>query len=608
MWLSGYLIIGLISQQTDANKFSLLEFYIRRARRLVPAIIPVLIFSLVLAFFTLTNTGFQDFFKTLVGAGFFSSNYVFLAESGYFEREAKYEILLHTWSLAVEWQFYLLIPFAILIAGPLFRFWLVLAISALSFSLSVYLIELDKEAQAFYSVFPRLWELGVGGLLAMSGAKLSENKGVIATVRLLGLAAVTLAVFSYHENMPFPGTSALLPVCGTLLLIIPAKENFVSATLASAPMVWLGQLSYSLYLWHWPLIVLIHLYIPSPNEGFFAGALGLSLLFAVLNYSFVENPVRRRTLLQTHRSFSTAIGVAAIMVIGLFAVVQSPPFKEIQTTARLTKFRAFGEFAEKLEIEKVEYHAKVNQNFNGESGPFDAIRFEGYTCSYDLANSIDRIIECLQGLSRTNTVLIAGDSHGRDFLHAMKFAYPEKHFIMLHQSSCAPIDYEKKPANRDCFPSFGEILAKTREITGIRKILLSARWDAAEPGLVASSLKVIADLGMKSLIIGPKPVLKSNVGKLVRNMAWQGITISQDTVLSPNLFKDDIAKLEGGFSGYGKSFVPVSQLVCSGKGCPLMIEHGHPLYFDREHFTIPGIEYFGNGLKNMQQIQSFLDQ
>lgn len=604
--ISGYLIIGLISQQMDTGKFGLLEFYIRRARRLVPAIIPVLVFSLILAFFSLSNTGFQEFMNTFIGAGFFSSNYVFLAESGYFARETKYEILLHTWSLAVEWQFYLLVPFLILFAGPKLRIWLLLAISVLSFLLSVYLINEGRADRAFYSVFPRLWELGAGGLLALSGFRLALGKPQQIAVRLVGLVAIGLSATLYDPSMPFPGTLALLPVIGTLLLIVPARTNIISDILASAPMVWVGQLSYSLYLWHWPLIVAVHLYFPSPNEAVFAAALGLSLLLSALNYSYVENPVRRRVVLSGTRSFGTALILVAVLLGGMFALTQTQTFTELQTASRSTKFRAFGEFSEKLELEKIRYFAEVNRNFNGDSAPFDDASFDGHTCSYDLSNPTERVIECLQGLARENSILVAGDSHGRDFFHAIQRAFPEKHFVMLHQSSCAPVNYTKQPSNRDCFPDLSEVLAELRKTTGIRKVLLSARWDAKEPELVSTSLEAISGHGMRGLIIGPKPVLKKNVGKLVRNMAWDGIAITPETMLEPKLYREDIVSHEAKFSKYGNQVLAVSHLVCSDKGCPLMIDGGHPLFFDREHFTIPGIDFFAERLRTLPALQNFL--
>ncbi len=325
--ISGYLITSIILDELDAGKFSYLGFYERRIRRIFPALFLTIAVSLPLGLLVLVPEHLEDFGQSVIAAALFVSNFFFYLEDGYFEGPADLHPLLHTWSLAVEEQFYLLVPLLLawLVRRRLSIPIVLLALAVLSFAFSLWQVERNPSA-AFYLLPARFWELMLGALLAAAALPVIRSTVWAGVLALAGLAAIALAVLRFDEATPFPGAAALLPCLGTALLIHAGRTaNPLSRLLGSEPLRRVGLLSYSLYLWHFPLMVFArHLLVRPFTALEIAGLVLLTFILAGLSWRYVEQPFRARSATGdkriSRRSVAGFAGTAMLLAVafGLF--------------------------------------------------------------------------------------------------------------------------------------------------------------------------------------------------------------------------------------------------------------------------------------------------
>lgn len=338
--ISGFLITGILLRDFENDQFSILRFYERRVRRIFPALFVVLaVFTpLVLWFYLPTDA--ESFGWSLLGATFFSSNFVFWREAGYFDAPAQTKPLLHTWSLAVEEQFYILFPLFLsrfaksreaLLAG-------LLSVWAGSFLGSLMALE-GAPSGAFYLPQSRAWELLTGALLAAVPADRlrirprfgpSVDRLAAELLGAVGIALILYAVFSFDELTPFPGIAALAPCLGAALVIRSgaSQATWTARALSLKPVVLLGLISYSLYLWHWPALALAQ-YVTLgalPESTAIAIATG-SVVAATISWRYVERPFRSPNALFSRRQvFALAATVMAVAAATGLAAGQTGGF------------------------------------------------------------------------------------------------------------------------------------------------------------------------------------------------------------------------------------------------------------------------------------------
>lgn len=322
--ISGYLITGLILGDLNQGRFSLVHFYERRVRRILPALGLVAAVCLVVAWLVYLPNEFLGFSRSLAALCVFSTNFLFWQESGYFDAPAEEKPLLHTWSLAVEEQFYLLFPLGLLLALRFARVRVHVVIAALgllSFVLSVWATQHVPIAN-FFLLPMRAWELFLGAGLALAGRQQPRRVWVAELAALVGLACVLVAVTTFNERTPFPGWAAVLPCLGAALVIWSTQHNdtFSRRALSHRWPVHIGLLSYSLYLWHWPLLVfsrrILDRSLTTPETAF---VLGASFVLSWISWRLVEQPVRKRHILSRRpalfsatASFFTVLGLAGL--------------------------------------------------------------------------------------------------------------------------------------------------------------------------------------------------------------------------------------------------------------------------------------------------------
>jgi peptidoglycan/LPS O-acetylase OafA/YrhL len=298
--ISGYLISTIIMRGLQQHRFLLHEFYARRVRRIFPALALVLAASFALGWFTLLPHEYAQLGKHVAGGAGFISNFVLWAEAGYFDGAAELKPLLHLWSLGVEEQYYILWPLLLFLAWRR-RFGvlgLTLSILVGSFALNVAVVGTDPVA-AFYSPATRFWELMVGSSLAyVALARPNIIDSTAGTWRnaaaFSGAALIVVAVLGLHARMAFSGYWAALPTLGALLIIAAGPEAWINRQLLAHPAaVFIGLISYPLYLWHWPSLSFVRiLALGENNVPTRLGAIAASIVAAWLTYRLLERPIR----------------------------------------------------------------------------------------------------------------------------------------------------------------------------------------------------------------------------------------------------------------------------------------------------------------------------
>lgn len=322
--ISGYLITSILLKEMESGTFSIATFYERRARRILPALLFVMICCLPFAYLWMTPQQLKDFSLAFIAVSLFSSNVLFWRKEDYFAPAAEENPLLHTWSLAVEEQFYIVFPLLLIMLwkfGKQPLFYLTLALSCFSLLLAEWGWRNHPSAN-FYLLPSRAWELGVGALCGFYLYKRTVTSS--QSLSLLGLALIIYSIFMFNEGTPSPSLYILVPVAGTAFIIIFCNKDTVTYKLLSPRyMVGIGVLSYSAYLWHQPLMAFARIKaIPGPHWGGMLLLCLLSLLLAYFSWKYVERPFRkpRDSWVNTReRVFSvTAFASLAVFTLGIY--------------------------------------------------------------------------------------------------------------------------------------------------------------------------------------------------------------------------------------------------------------------------------------------------
>ena len=314
--ISGYLITTIILTELEKGQFSIVNFYERRARRILPALFLVMLVSIPFAWIWLLPSDMKDFSQSLVAVPIFASNILFWRETGYFDAAAEIKPLLHTWTLAVEEQYYFLFPIFLILFWKLGKRLILMTLGLLffvSFALAQW-ASYAHPAAAFYLLSTRGWELLIGAFAAfyLSQSNRHEfSKSFSEVGGWLGIALILYAVFAYSKETPFPGFYALVPTLGTLLIIVFAtQQTSVGKFLGNTVFVGIGLISYSAYLWHQPIFAFArYSSLLEPSHLFFS--LPLILLLAFLSWKYVEAPFRPKD----RHSRSLVFTLAALMSI-----------------------------------------------------------------------------------------------------------------------------------------------------------------------------------------------------------------------------------------------------------------------------------------------------
>lgn len=614
--ISGYLITSLIIKDIEAKRFSFIQFYERRIRRLLPPLVPVLLFTWGGAVLLLTDSQFQSFTYSLYSAVGFVSNWFFLSTVGYFDGPGELTPLLHIWSLSIEEQFYFIFPVILLMIAKLPNFVRVLVVVAILTISLVYaniLLFADQMDMAFFNSFARFWELLIGCLLAMVAFK--RPKTVVASniLEISGILMILIPVFFYESTMIFPGYAALPPVLGTALIISAGGGWLSSHVLKSKPFTAIGLISYALYLWHWPLLVFLRIINPSPSWIEISTALAIAALLAIVSYFVIEQPIRKRKFfLSTRKLYVGAIAYSVVVV--LIGIVGSS--KEMYETRRyafstVREILFTGNKAEilaTLEQEEVYYMDNLNLNFLGLKHTYDHDLHGTWTCSFDQGNTVERVTDCVLKQAEEQNILVLGDSIARDTRHALRLVYPKANFVMIHKSSCPP------HRGDGCFMGLEEVLENISKEMNINGIVINIRYRDSDWGKVVSGLDLAKIYSDNVIFFGVSPMFTMTLPEYIKSLA------DNDPV--PMYIDIDDPKLTAwSFEGLKKEaqnlaeekdvdFLNVTQFFCPNDRCRIWINDriGDPMFFDQQHLTKAGVKEFAEFLQTRNELSSFMNR
>ena len=447
--ISGFLITNIIISELEQGQFSVIGFYERRARRILPALFLVMLSCIPFAWLWMLPSQLKGFGQSLVAVSVFASNVLFWLQSGYFEAASELKPLLHTWSLAVEEQYYLLFPLLLIIIWRIGRrrvLYIVIALTIISLLLSEWAAQ-NKPPANFYLSPTRAWELLAGSICAFLQFGKDQKRNNILSV--LGLTLIVFSIFAFDHNTPFPSVFALAPVVGTSLIIMYGSSGTLVATLLSTkPLVGIGLISYSAYLWHQPLFAFARIRsLNEPSPNLMAGLVIMAMVLAWISWRFVEKPFRDRTRTTNFQIFFGGVSVS-IALISVGTVLHLNNGMPMRFDAEILRLLSF-------ESDKGHDPMQV-------CNPSDQLPTGG----------------CIFNISKQSRAALWGDSHALALATGLADVLGERGFGLesFTRSGCAPVPGLVRIGNPEC-ESHNKLVQKyLLGIESPKLILLSARW------------------------------------------------------------------------------------------------------------------------------------
>lgn len=584
--ISGYLISSIVFGEIAASRFSVIGFYERRIRRIFPALFCMLLVFTTFAAIYFLPSDLVAFSKSLVAATTSSSNFFFWSHSGYFFLPTV-DPLLHTWSLAVEEQFYILFPLFLLLVRKFFPQRLraaVVALFVVSFVASAVIVPYN-EYTAFYMPYTRAWELLLGTILSLGMFPRLHSQWLRNVAALAGTAAIAYAVFRYNQWTPFPGLHALAPTVGSALIIGAGESgpSVVSSLLSWRPVVFVGLISYSLYLWHWPVTVLndmgafLSVGMVEPrrfawliSERHFDVAMEVSISFAlaILSWRFVERPFRSGSLRMSGKPLFILAGTAVVVFICFASSTISAagfPGRFSLKSVRTAAYFNDGDFRVPI----------------GAGACFitTASRFEDF--DYEL---------CLRKSNGEKNYLLLGDSHAAAMWRALSSSLPAANIMLASTAACSPFVHPIGTADTDCKKMMTYVFQDYLPLHPVQGLFLEARWQPWDIGRIAETVEWAKQHQIPVVLFGPLQEYDTPLPRLLAySIAWNLPELAAKHRMSGDALLD--ARLANlALNTWHIPYVSPYKATCNEEGCTEYAdaEHSVPLLFDEGHLTQAG--------------------
>jgi peptidoglycan/LPS O-acetylase OafA/YrhL len=585
--ISGYLISSIVFNEIAAGRFSVIGFYERRIRRIFPALFGMLVGFSVCAAIYLLPAELVDYGKSMLAATASSSNLYFWQHSGYFDSPTS-QPLLHTWSLAVEEQFYISFPLFLVLVRRFFPNRLRVSVVAL-FLVSLVtsaIVVTQNQATAFYMPYTRAWELLLGTILSLGMFPRLESAWLRNLATLAGIGMIAFSVVFYTQNTLFPGLSALVPCVGSALIIWAgeAGSSLVGALLSWRPFVFTGLISYSLYLWHWPVIVLQHMgvligvsTITSHRYATLLSArrfdmlveIVLSLILAVLSWRFVELPFRNGPLRLKGRPLFALAGTVMFILLGLSSwTVLARGFE--------------GRFPSSAV--QVASDLDGNEEFRlmrtGTCFITSDDHFEKY--NYNV---------CLRQDSGKKNYLLLGDSHSAMLWFALSSSLHDSNIMQASTAACEPSLHPL--GSSDCKKMMAYIFQNYLLTHPVQGIFVVGRWEEKNMEGLTSLIAWAKQHQVPVTVFGPLPEYD---GPLPRLLAY---SIARN---KPNLASQHLVASLGPLDAEMQSmatntwhvrYISLYREICGADGCAEYADAAHkiPLMGDTNHLTQSGASF-----------------
>jgi peptidoglycan/LPS O-acetylase OafA/YrhL len=584
--ISGYLITTIILAELEQGNFSIVNFYERRARRILPALFLVMLVSIPFAWFFLYPQDLLSFSKSLVSVSVFLSNVFFWSERGYFGEATELKPLIHTWSLSVEEQYYLFFPLLLMFFGRrmVLRNILLFALFVGSFALCIWLSAVHQDS-AFFLLPTRFWELLVGSFVAIylfKNSKYSHSNGKKEEFfGVIGILLILYSVFFFDKSTLFPSYFALVPVLGTALIIMFVKESsYVGRILGLKSFVFIGLLSYSAYLWHQPIFAFARHTYSKPSLYLLILLILLTFVFSYLSWRYVEQPCRKNSYGRKSVFLSSSVGLIFFALVGFYGIVNNG-------------------FVERYSREDV----SILNNFIG-AGDYVSSRFDSRKLAdFDLSDTKKR------------KILVIGDSYGKDLVNSI-YESPLNDAVQVStyqiNSECGNLyldeDFTKEidsnKLSRCKVLGWFENERLKRLIREADYIWLASSWSMWVVERLPKSIDNLErGFGKPVFVFGTKNFGQVNLKNLLRVSIEDRHSylseISENSYAVQQYMRENLTDYK---------FIDIGAAMCGSDylRCRLFNDNGEPLSFDGGHLTKAGAIFLGEVLLLNENIKSVL--
>ncbi len=564
--ISGYLITNILLRELRSGRYSIREFYCRRILRIFPNLFVMVAVTSAICAAVMLPQALERYGLSVIAALTFWSNLYFAATISYFRPEAATSPLIHTWSLAVEEQFYIFWPLILAALARLTRrvttMWLGAIILA-SLTISVIWLAADPNG-AFYLIPSRVWEFALGALASQLTLSHRIKPWIWEIIAGASLLAIMVCTKLYSDQTPFPGLAALPPSLGTMVIIVAGTHHrtWVARLLSLPPMVLCGQMSYSLYLWHWPIIVLAHtaLFL---RDSWQLELGGLALTFGVswLAWRFVESPFRTQKFrAMSSRYIFVPAAAATAVLTGVAAVTVIMHGFPGRLSPSLQQVAAF-------------------ENYDGDA------HYRAGSC---FVNSNRAVFDpaCLTLHPGHRHVLLIGDSHAAQLWPGLSASLLGTDILQATRIGCPPA-LRRDRASAPCQVFFRDMLTRWLPSHSVDAVILAGNWQADDIGYVAGTVKQITPYA-PVVVIGPVPQYETDLPRLLVMADGDPHAPVLRRYQSPEPLQFDLELRRATLGLARVSYVSPIAALCPAGQCQVYAGKDVPLQFDYGHLTAEG--------------------
>jgi peptidoglycan/LPS O-acetylase OafA/YrhL len=559
--ISGYLITKIIFIKVEENNFSIIDFYSKRIKRIFPVLIIVIITIIIIGKFILFKDEYQSLKDNIFYSSIFLSNYGYYKESGYFDRSSDTKALLHLWSLSIEMQFYIIWPIVLVLLFRIKKYaiYAIYIILILSFIFCVYQTYVNPTL-AFYNPLARGWELIIGGLVFLK-EKIQTRKINLHLNNfksIIGLAMILGSCLLLNKYSMFPGWAALIPTFGAFLILDSSNNCFFNKYIISKKIfISIGLISYSIYLWHWPLLVFARIYMSEiPPVSIRLILILVVVIISYLTYKYIEKPIGEK-------KFSNNIIYILIMLmilIGVYSALENNKQKSTIISSKVEFEDHFFKYRNQNTLSEFEKKFRHECNF------YQVEKYYEGNPTLIPKDKIDN--SCFNIKSNKQTVLLWGDSHAQMLNAGLTDDLPSNwQVLQIASSGCYPnVDYINDSESNYCVRSnwFATNFIKENKID----VVVIAQSSGHNLSIINYTVNKLLSFGVKKVIVmGPAPKWNDFLPRIIIRQLWDNIPLRTFTGVNKEVLTLNTELKRGFINSPQKVYVDTISIFCNSQGC-----------------------------------------